>query len=145
MPITQERLNEILSAGEEFELLWGAIRDRAGQELLAVRQGRKTWEEALLGLTLDIAGQSPGRASKTLAMARQHYNLTRAKNESEARRRARRKLERGGVPAGMEQAIASWGEVQGRTAAEVAAEVDAEEGESDWLQPPVPAVKTGEL
>jgi hypothetical protein len=88
MPITQERMHRLLQAGEEFEMLFANARDLAEEALRQIRSGQRTGEAAVAELILNLAATPTRSASTTLALERQHYKLTRSKNESVRRRRA---------------------------------------------------------
>jgi len=131
MPITQDRMERLLAAGETFELLWRSTLDLAKAEAMRARAGGQSWEQAMGNLLLDMAASPIGDASMVLALERQHYRLTRSRNANNKARSARKRGANGQEPRQdpglVSDALLDALNVRGRTAEEVAREVDEAE------------------
>jgi len=142
MPITQDRMERLLAAGEAFELLWRSALDLAKAEAMRARAGGQSWEQAMGNLLLDMAASPVGDASMVLALERQHYRLTRSRNANNKARSARRRGAAEQGPTLVSDALLDALNVRGRTAEEVAREVDEAEaqgqdgGTLEWEQGP---------
>lgn len=122
MPITQERIANLIRAGQDFQMLYEGLRDQLTVLCRDLKSGSATVEDVhILSLTHSI--EQATRAKLILAEEAMHYRLTNKKNITDRNRRRRVRLGLGPEPKAQREYTRS------RTAAEIAASVDKEEGD----------------
>ena len=99
MPITQQRLLAVLSAGEDFQQALAKASSIARRERDLALAGRETEAQALANIALFLGDTSlllrdSAGSQSALAIERAHFSTSRIKdNEREAKRIARRRAE----------------------------------------------------
>lgn len=142
MPITQARLLRILEAAEQFEVLFDHAANQLEYEIRIAKKGEQTFEQALGNLSLHMVTMATRGARIVIAEERMHYKLTHKKNAWDARRKAH---DRANFGTAVAIAAASVTAEPIRTAADVAAEVDAEEEALSEIEPPPVTMADHEL
>lgn len=130
MPILQSRLLRVVEAAGAFASFREQIQSLVATEAIAVREGHQSWQDAYNTLALHIGHFQPAiaNAEKILELERQHYRLTHKRNERNALRLAtRRRFHSHSFPEGTFISEAGMP----RSAAEVAAQLEWEEGDLD--------------
>lgn len=92
MPISQERLHQLLLAGERYKAHFDNLVQSISYESRQCRFGQQTWEDAWRNLG-DISRETqPGLETTVLAVERTKYDLTQNKNrhDREKQEQARR-------------------------------------------------------
>lgn len=116
MPITQDRMEKVVAAGETFQTEYLALAEAIRAAVEKAKREPSRAAEAMDDLALQLLGRQAELwgAEKIILLERQHFRLTRSRNISE-RERLRRK--RGGLS----RQGPSWDQVfTGASASEIA-------------------------
>lgn len=93
MPITQDRILNLIQAGETFIMMFDTLASSVDQFARQARRGDISWEQAFAELSFHCSTTGSSGARHLISMEHLRYQLTHKKNESEARRMRRRRGE----------------------------------------------------
>lgn len=124
MPITQERLRQLLTAGENYQFNYENLKTTIHQQARRAENGEITLAQAMHNVIIQSGGIDLSTSQILLAQERLHYRLTNSKNTTDRKRGGAKRTNRPSAPTSN---IQPERPVPMRTAAQVAAEVDAEE------------------